>query len=467
MLAAPAGAAPRARADERASADATANADDTSAPRHRTTTTDAPASDETARPRRTTTTAEALDAPGTTETPTTAVHRTTTTEVPVTTTEAPAARTAAAPEHTESVTTTTTTTTVPVVETTESTDSTPRKRYIVVLKKGNKSSDVAAEHARTRHVKVDRVYGSAINGYAADATDDEVSALRKDSRVAYVAPDTPLEVMTQTVPWGVDKVSHAGNSYSSTKPGDGQGSVNLDVYIIDTGIASNPDINGGTEVNFAGGPDTDCDGHGTHMAGIVGAIDNDSGFVGVAPGVRVHGVKALDCKGRGTATSAIAGVDWVVAHGARPAVITMSFGGPISKPFDDAVTRAVAAGFVVTTAAGNEHRDACKLSPAHMGTLNGVITVGATNQKDKPAAFSNTGKCVDMWAPGVNIPSYWLNGAIAIATGTSGSAPHVAGVAALYLTGSGSKAPADAEAALKSHAVKIKANLLRVSALGF
>jgi subtilisin family serine protease len=243
----------------------------------------------------------------------------------------------------------------------------------------------------------------------------------------------------------------------------------MDVYVIDTGIERQPDLNGGTDVNFRGGPNTDCDGHGTHMAGIVGAADNTIGVVGVAPSVRVHGVKVLDCTGKGTDVNAIAGLDWVVQNGAHPSVITMSFGGPISQAFDDAVRRAVGAGFTIITAAGNDHKDACSISPAHMGELDGVITVGASTKGDGRASFSNYGKCVDMYAPGVRIPSLFIGGNLASATGTSASAPHVAGVAAL-LKAVHDVSPPEVEAALKSKAVNIGSRrhpVLRVSAVGF
>jgi subtilisin family serine protease len=348
-------------------------------------------------------------------------------------------------------------------------DTSPAKRYIVVLKNGNQSSTVAKEQATSRKLKVLNVFGHALRGYAADIPADQLDAVRNDPRVAYVEEDKPITKSAQILPWGVEKVSRSGDTWSSTRPGDGSGSVNMDVYVIDTGIERQPDLNGGTDVNFRGGPNTDCDGHGTHMAGIVGAADNTIGVVGVAPSVRVHGVKVLDCTGKGTDVNAIAGLDWVVQNGAHPSVITMSFGGPISQAFDDAVRRAVGAGFTIITAAGNDHKDACSISPAHMGELDGVITVGASTKGDGRASFSNYGKCVDMYAPGVRIPSLFIGGNLASATGTSASAPHVAGVAAL-LKAVHDVSPPEVEAALKSKAVNIGSRrhpVLRVSAVGF
>ena len=141
--------------------------------------------------------------------------------------------------------------------------------------------------------------------------------------------------------------------------------MGLDVYVIDTGIAPQSDLTATADFNARGGPATDCNGHGTHMAGIVGAIDNGSGVVGVAPGVRLHGVKVLDCAGRGTDLDALAGLEWVIGHGAHPSVITMSFGGPISRVFDDGIRRAVNAGFTITIAAATAAGTRATSRPAH------------------------------------------------------------------------------------------------------
>jgi aqualysin 1 len=341
---------------------------------------------------------------------------------------------------------------------------------MVVLKKGNRARTVADEHKRTRKVKVQRLYGHALRGYAADIDPDEIDAIKKDKRVAYVAEPKPITKLAQTLPWGVERVSRRGDDWSSTRPGDGSGSVSLDIYVVDTGLASHPDVRGTTDFNGRGGPNTDCNGHGTHMAGIAGAFDNDTGVVGVAPGVVLHGIKVLDCSGRGSDFDALSGLEWIIANGSRPAVVTMSFGGPLSRVLDDGIRRVVASGFVVTVAAGNSSRNACNISPAHMGEMAGVITVGASTTRDRPAAFSNGGPCVDMYAPGVKITSTHLGGGYASATGTSASAPHVAGVAALYLIGPGSDAPADVEAAVKANALRIgsaRRGLLRASSHAF
>jgi hypothetical protein len=238
-------------------------------------------------------------APSDARTTTTQRRRTTTTEQPprrattttrraaTTTTRRPTTTTAAQPPASRAAATTTV---APADPTTTTAPSRREQRYIVVLKKGNRAATVAEEHKRTRRVKVQRLFGHAVRAYTADIDPNEVDAIRKDKRVAYVEAAKPIRKLAQTLPWGVEMVSRNGDDWSSTRPGDGGGSVGLDVYVIDTGIQSNSDLNGGTDFNAKGGPSTDCDGHGTHMAGIVGAIDNGSGVVGVAPGVRLHGV---------------------------------------------------------------------------------------------------------------------------------------------------------------------------------
>ena len=437
LIAAPADAANGARKADRADRTTTT----TDAPRRSTTTTDPPATTSTTHA--TTSTTQS--------TPTTSA----TSAPPATTTTARA-----------------TTTSSPSTTSTEATfDAKNAKRYVVVLKKGNSSKTVADDHAKTKHIKVERVFGNALRGYSADIPDNALDAVKHDKRVAYVERDQTMTSYAQILPWGVEQVSRNGDHWSSTHPGDGTGTVNMDVYVLDSGIQANPDLYGVTEYTTQGSDLTDCAGHGTFTAAIVGAKDDTQGVVGVAPGVHLHGVRVLDCKGTGTTTTVVAGLDWIVAHGVKPAVIQMSFGSKtIDRAFDDSITRALNAGFVITDAAGNSHKDACKGSPSHMGTLNGVITVGATTQKQRPAAFSDYGSCVDVWAPGVKITSDYLNGALAIADGTSASAPHVAGIAALYLSNNRGASPATVEAAIKSAAVTVgkgKRTILRASAASF
>jgi len=189
------------------------------------------------------------------------------------------------------------------------------------------------------------------------------------------------------------------------------------------------------------------------VAGTVGARDNTSSVVGVAPGVALTGLKVLGCDGSGSTSGVVAAVNWVTANARKPAVANLSLGGPASQALDDAVRKAAAAGVVFTVAAGNEGANACNSSPARAGagSNNGIITVGATDSSNREASFSNYGSCVDIWAPGVSVVSTWSNGGMATASGTSMASPHAGGTAGLYLSRNTTTAPATVEATLKAN----------------
>jgi subtilisin family serine protease len=237
------------------------------------------------------------------------------------------------------------------------------------------------------------------------------------------------------VPWGIDKVDA---DISSTHAGDGSGAIgNVTAYIIDTGIYSHADLNVINHVNFAGGTNADCNGHGTHVGGTVAARDNTADVVGVAPGAPLVGVKVLGCSGSGSTAGVIAGVDWVTANaGGTAAIANMSLGGSASTALDNAVKNSAANGVFYSIAAGNSAANACSQSPARAGagTDNGIMTTAAVDSASAEASFSNYGSCVDIWAPGVNVLSTKLNGGTVSYSGTSMAAPHVGGAGALYLS---------------------------------
>jgi subtilisin family serine protease len=303
-----------------------------------------------------------------------------------------------------------------------------------------------------RGFRAEHVFSHAVRGFSARLTARQIDELENDSNVAYVEPDGTMSVIAQTLPWGIDKVNA---DVSSTAAGNGSGVVaNVNAYVIDTGIAKHSDLNRLAHVNFAGGKNDDCHGHGTHVAGTVAARDNTSDVVGVAPGAPLTGVKVLGCNGSGSTSGVIKGVDWVTANAKKPAVANMSLGGSVSTALDDAVRRSVSAGVFYAVAAGNSGANACNASPARAGagSANGILTVAATDSSDREASWSNYGGCVDIWAPGVSILSTRRGGGTATMSGTSMASPHGAGGGALYLSSQTAATPSVVEAALKAAA---------------
>ncbi|SIR09214.1 S8 family serine peptidase [Pontibacter lucknowensis] len=284
---------------------------------------------------------------------------------------------------------------------------------------------------------IEQAYGQAILGMAARLTDDQVDALRRDSRVAYIEPDRIVMLAPpsgkgpgggggstgQTVPYGIARVGY----------GDATGKT---AWVIDSGIdLDHPDLN--VDVNrsrtfFTSGKDAnsadDGNGHGTHVAGTIAALDNSIGVIGVAHGATVVAVKVLDSRGSGSYSGVIGGVDYVASAAQSGDVANMSLGGPVSQALDDAVVAAASKGIKFALAAGNESTHASNSSPARANHAN-IYTVSAMNSSDSWASFSNYGNPpVDVCAPGVSINSTWMNGGYNTISGTSMASPHVAGL---------------------------------------
>jgi len=227
----------------------------------------------------------------------------------------------------------------------------------------------------------------------------------------------------------------------------------VNAYIIDSGIRlTHKEFQGRAVLgaNFVkDGRTTDCNGHGTHVAGTIGGSAH-----GVAPAVRLVAVRVLNCSGSGAVSEVIAGIDWVTTDHkpGQPAVANMSLGGGVSAALDKAVARSVADGVAYSVAAGNDGADACTSSPAR---VPGVMTVAASDRDDRPAPWSDRGPCVDWYAPSVSITSDWDTADTATKTisGTSMAAPHTAGVAAVYLSRHPGATPAVVQSALAGLAV--------------
>ena len=309
--------------------------------------------------------------------------------------------------------------------------------YIVVFKPGAVASAgvPAAARGLTRAETgtLRFVYQHALKGFAVRASSAEAAALARDSRVAYVEPDQPVHAvgMERQPTWGLDRVDQRdlplNKMYNYNQTGQG-----VNAYIIDTGIlATHREFTGrvGIGADFVGDGNgtNDCNGHGTHVAGTTGG----SAF-GVAKQVTLHAVRVLNCGGSGLVSAAIAGVDWVTANHASPAVANMSLISGGSTAMDTAVANSIGSGVTYAVAAGNADADACKYSPARVPA---AITVGATTNTDARAEYSDHGSCLDIFAPGSSIKSAWAssNRATMTLSGTSMAAPHVTGAAALYL----------------------------------
>jgi subtilisin family serine protease len=227
-------------------------------------------------------------------------------------------------------------------------------------------------------------------------------------------------------PWGLDRIDQRAlplsGTYTYTSTGAG-----VHVYIMDSGIwTAHPDFEGRADIvyDYAGGDGQDCWGHGTLVAGIVGAAT-----YGVAKGVYLHGVRvwSADCVGSFNTSDLVAGVDWVTANHRSPAVANLLSPSVPSTALATAVQKLWDSGVFVATTAGNDNADACQRASGQT-----PFAVAASTKADAKADFSNWGQCVKIYAPGENIQSTWLNGRTSIETGTSFAAPHVAGVAALY-----------------------------------
>jgi subtilisin family serine protease len=309
---------------------------------------------------------------------------------------------------------------------------------------------IASDMAAIYRGKLKHVYQNAINGFAAEMSEEDAETLSEDFRVKFVEEDAVITAdATQTnPPWGLDRIDQRNRPLSGSYTYNFTGS-GVRVYVIDTGIRTTHTQFGGRASNVFdafGGNGADCNGHGTHVSGTVGGST-----YGVAKSALLRGVRVLDCSGSGATSGVIAGVDWVRQNRIDPAVANMSLGGGASTALDNAVNNLSNSGVTIAVAAGNSNANACNSSPARAAN---AITVGSTTSTDARSSFSNFGTCVDLFAPGSSILSAWFSSNTATATlsGTSMASPHVAGVAALYKQANPSASPTTIRNAIVNNA---------------
>jgi subtilisin family serine protease/streptogramin lyase len=346
-------------------------------------------------------------------------------------------------------------------------------RYIVVLEDHVEGPEaVARSQARERGGKLGFVYRSAIKGYSVSGLSaGDARALRNRANVKYVVPDRKIELHAQTVPFGISRIFAATNPALDIDEVD-DARINVDVAVIDSGIdPTHPDLNvyarydcvppgEGSGSGYCTSGGTDGSGHGTHVAGTVGAIDNGFGVVGVAPGARLWGIRVLNNEGFGYDSWVTAGIDLVSSKSTTIEVANMSLGGfGANAAQDAAISNSVNKGVVYAVAASNDRLNADAVSPARHPD---VITVSAMSDYDglpggegSPTCggtddgtywWSNWGTLVEVAAPGVCVLSTVPGGGYATKSGTSMASPHVAGAAALLSSKANPSSRADVEA---------------------
>ena len=366
----------------------------------------------------------------------------------------------------------------------------PEATYLVALRPAaGDVADLAARLGRQLGFSVLDTYRHSLSGFAATMSPAVARLLAVSPLVATVQPNRPIRPMAQVMPHGIVRV-RADESPTASIDAVDPPRIDVNVAVLDTGIdTSHPDLNVAGGYSCARGRSYDDHyGHGTHAAGIIGALDDRTGVVGVAPGARMYGVKVLDDDANGTTRELLCGIEWVTStrYDKDPRndidVANLSLGGIGSDDgrcgqadgdiLHQAVCKSVESGVTYVVAAGNEHEDASKLIPA---AYEEVITVSAladsdgkrggdggspdcrSDQDDTLADFSNYGRAVDIIAPGVCIFSTMpMDGSVAsddtggygTLTGTSFAAPHVAGAAALWISKNPSASPAQVRDAL-------------------
>ncbi len=345
------------------------------------------------------------------------------------------------------------------------------QRKIIVFEKDTSGAERNAVLGALAEKRIKRLHRAIDADVLENLSASDIAALKQNPKVVRVDDDVtvfalrkpggdPVSPAAQTLPWGINRIDAelvwpTGNTANPIKVG-----------VIDTGISlTHPDlaanIQGGYNAIRPSRSANDDNGHGSHVAGIIAAINNSSGVVGAAPQADLYAIKVLSASGSGYLSDVIEGIDWAIANGMQ--VTNMSLGTSANiESMHEAVIRARDAGIVQVAAAGN---DATKpvIYPA---AYPEVIAVSATNSNNVIASWSSRGPEVDLAAPGVSIYSTYKGTGYATLSGTSMASPHVAGAAALLLNtpvgsndanGSGGWDPNEIQTRLQATSVELGA----------
>jgi hypothetical protein len=325
----------------------------------------------------------------------------------------------------------------------------PERAYIVML-----SGDASAYTHRFSS-SVEHVYSAALDGFSVRLSPREAAALARESGVDAVVPDAPVRALGEQLnppSWGLDRIDQRDLPLDRVYryPNEAAG---VTAYVIDTGVrATHQDLGGRVLPGYDFVDDdtdaSDGNGHGTFVAGVLGGTR-----YGVAKQINIVPVRVLGNTGSGTIADVIAGIDWVTHNAVKPAVANISLGGGPNTALDAAVRNSIASGVTYSVAAGGSATNAGNFSPARVAE---ALTIGASDMRDCLTSSTNRGPAVDMFAPGASIVGPWYTNDSAFVTlsGSSFSAPHVAGAAGIYLADHPSASAADVSAALVAASTK-------------